>query len=66
MLWPEDMPKDTLIALSQHDDLVPVGLVKRQLEAANSKARVLLHPTASHGGFLLDVPFQVGFFEMDV
>ncbi len=60
MLWPDDMPKDaTVIVLSAHDDLVPVGLVRKQLEAAGSSARVLLHPTAGHGGFLVDLPFQV-------
>lgn len=68
MLWPEDMPADkTLIVLSAHDDLVPVALVARQLEAADAeevggpRARVLLHPTAGHGGFLVDAPFQVTF-----
>lgn len=66
MLWPEDMPRDrTLVVLSAHDDLVPVELVSRQLEAAaeadggRPRARVLLHPTAGHGGFLVDLPFQV-------
>ena len=66
MLWPEDMPRGrTLVVLSAHDDLVPVELVSRQLEAAaeadggRPRARVLLHPTAGHGGFLVDQPFQV-------
>jgi homoserine acetyltransferase len=67
MLWPEDMPAGkTLVVLSTHDDLVPVDLVSRQLEAATEAAgapcaRVLVHPTAGHGGFLVDVPFQVSF-----
>jgi hypothetical protein len=66
MLWPEDMPRGrTLVVLSAHDDLVPVELVSRQLAAAAAadggrpRARVLLHPTAGHGGFLVDQPFQV-------
>ncbi|KAK9804722.1 hypothetical protein WJX72_001924 [[Myrmecia] bisecta] len=58
MLWPHEMPRDALIVLSAKDDLVPGELVKVQLQASNSPARVMYHPTAGHGGFLVDFEWQ--------
>ena len=46
MLWPEDMPDRTLIAMAAEDDLVPSTLVVGQCQAAGSSATLLLHPTA--------------------
>lgn len=58
MLWPEDMAGvKAVVALSFHDDLVPVNQVMAQMQQAES-AHVLVHPTACHGGFLLDRRFQ--------
>ena len=34
-----------------------------QLASVGSAARVLLHPTATHGGFLLDFGFQAKIIE---
>ena len=58
MLWPEDMPKATTISLSANDDLVPKDLVVAQLEASPLPVKVIVHPTAGHGGYLLDQQFQ--------
>ena len=58
MLWPEDMPQATTVSLSANDDLVPRDLVLAQLEASPLPANVILHPTAGHGGYLLDQQFQ--------
>jgi len=58
MLWPEDMPAATVIALSHDDDLVPSPLVAAHLATAAPGVQVLYHPTASHGGVLLDFAFQ--------
>lgn len=58
MLWPEDMPPATVIALSHDDDLVPSPLVAAHLATAAPGVQVLYHPTASHGGVLLDFAFQ--------
>ena len=59
MLWPEDMPQATTVSLSANDDLVPKDLVVAQLEASPLPANVIVHPTAGHGGYLLDQQFQV-------
>ena len=42
MLWPEDMPARTVIAVAAHDDLVPCPLVTAQLCAADSPATLLV------------------------
>lgn len=57
ILWPHDMPQRTLLALSAQDDLVPSTLVVGQCHHAASPARLLLHPTAGHGGQLMDSAF---------
>jgi len=38
-------------------------LAAAQLKASSSKASVILHPTAMHGGFLLDPKFQLRLIE---
>ncbi len=58
ILWPEDMPAHALIALSDKDDLVPSPLVAKHISDAHPTATVMYHPTAGHGGFLIDVPWQ--------
>lgn len=58
MLWPEDMPSAAVIAAGCEDDLVPARMVAQHLQAAQSGAVVMLHPTAGHGGFLVDSTFQ--------
>jgi hypothetical protein len=63
MLWPEDMPEATSIVMSGNDSLVPTDLAAAQLKASSSKASVILHPTAMHGGFLLDPKFQLRLIE---
>jgi hypothetical protein len=62
-LWPQDMPAATLVALAHGDDLVPSPLVARHLAASAPGARVLYHPTAGHGGVLLDWEWQAGLVE---
>jgi hypothetical protein len=57
-LWPEDMPDKVLVVLAHDDDLVPSPLVAAQLKEHNPDANVMYHPTAGHGGFLLDFPWQ--------
>lgn len=57
-LWPEDMPDRALVVLAQEDDLVPATLVATQLKLHAPGAKVMHHPTAGHGGFLLDLPWQ--------
>ena len=58
MLWPEDLPRRAVITAACQDDLVPATMVAAQLQAARSSAVLMLHPTAGHGGFLLDGAFQ--------
>lgn len=58
MLWPEDMPAATTVSLSAKDDLVPCDLVHAQLKAAANDVKVLVHPTAGHGGYLVDHEYQ--------
>ena len=58
MLWPEDMPASCTVSLSANDDLVPCELVHAQLKAATNGAKVLVHPTAGHGGYLVDHEYQ--------
>lgn len=58
MLWPEDMPAKAVLSLSAYDDLVPATLVMAHLEATQSPADVLFHPTAGHGGIFLDAAHQ--------
>lgn len=63
MLWPEDLPKQAVISAAAADDLVPAQLIARQLEVAGSDATFMLHPTAGHGGFLLDADYQARLVE---
>ncbi len=58
MLWPEDMPPHALVILSDADDLVPSPLVAKHISDAHTTATVMYHPTAGHGGFLVDLPWQ--------
>ncbi len=58
MLWPQDMPTFTLVVLSTMDDLVPFQLVRTQIKAAERPIKLVEHPTAGHGGFLVDWAFQ--------
>ena len=58
MLWPEDMPRHALVALSERDDLVPSPLVAKHISDAHPTATVMYHPTSGHGGFLIDLPGQ--------
>ncbi|BDA49445.1 hypothetical protein COCOBI_14-0620 [Coccomyxa sp. Obi] len=58
ILWPEDMPAHALVALSDKDDLVPSPLVAKHISDAHPTATVMYHPTAGHGGFLIDIPWQ--------
>ena len=44
MLWPDDMPSRTVVALSHDDDLVPSPLVAAHLAHASPSTRVLYHP----------------------
>lgn len=53
MLWPEELPERSVVALSGLDDLVPSSLVLRQLQVAGHPAKVLHHPEAGHGSILL-------------
>ncbi|KAK9841742.1 hypothetical protein WJX81_000194 [Elliptochloris bilobata] len=57
-LWPADLPPASLAVLSAGDDLVPSRLIAAQLEQHGSPCQVLVHPTAPHGGFLLDSKFR--------
>jgi len=53
MLWPEDMPPNTVICMSGKDNLVPNSLILRHLRAVDSSAQVVEDKDASHGAFLL-------------
>ena len=59
MLWPQDMPKATTVVFAQNDSLVPLDLAVAQLKASPLDAKLIVHPTATHGGFLLDHFFQL-------
>ena len=58
MLWPQDMPKASTVSISANDSLVPFDLVRAQLQNASSGTKVLIHPTAGHGAYLLDGKYQ--------
>ncbi len=68
MLWPEEMPPDTVICLSGADRLVPTDLVLLHLKAAKSSAKVcrFLHwcwhtrpsPKVEHTCIILECPGQ--------
>ncbi len=59
MLWPQDMPKATTVVFAQNDSLVPLDLAVAQLKASPLDVKLIVHPTATHGGFLLDHLFQL-------
>ncbi|DBA90114.1 TPA: hypothetical protein ACH3X1_003430 [Trebouxia sp. C0004] len=59
MLWPQDMPKATTVVFAQNDSLVPLDLAVAQLKASCLDVKLIVHPTATHGGFLLDHLFQL-------
>ena len=59
MLWPQDMPKATTVVFAQNDSLVPLDLAIAQMKASSLDAKLIVHPTATHGGFLLDHFFQL-------
>ena len=44
--------------LSHADDLVPAPLVAAHVSESAPDASIMYHPTAGHGGFLADLPFQ--------
>ena len=44
MLWPEDMPPETVICMSGADKLVPSDLVLLHLKAACSPAKTSIFP----------------------
>lgn len=54
MLWPEDLPENSLVVLSGKDDLVPSQYVMAQLKEAQHPAKVMYHKKHGHGGVLLD------------
>lgn len=58
MLWPEDMEgAKAIVVLSFNDDLVPVHQVIAQMKEVRS-VELITHPSAGHGGFLMDQQFQ--------
>jgi hypothetical protein len=56
-LWPEDLPRELLVVVSEHDRLVPVPMVQAML-AAEAEATVLYHPTHAHADFVTDMAWQ--------
>ncbi len=58
MLWPQEMPAQSLVVMSAHDDLVPWRMVKQQLDLANHPARIMVNPSMGHGGFLVSHSWQ--------
>lgn len=58
MLWPEDMPAACTVSISANDNLVPFDLVRAQIKAAETSPKVIVHPTAGHGAYLLDGKYQ--------
>ncbi|PRW60464.1 expressed protein isoform A [Chlorella sorokiniana] len=61
MLWPQDLPRRSLVVLSGCDDLVPSELVMAQLKLAGHPAKVMHHPDLGHGGILLAPQWQAQF-----
>lgn len=57
MLWPEEMPDATVVALSGNDDLVPSVQIERAMRVAG-KGRVLTHPQGVHGSVVIDRQWQ--------
>lgn len=61
MLWPQDLPRRSLIVLSGQDDLVPSQLVMAHLKLTGHPAKVMHHPKLGHGGILLSPSWQAEF-----
>lgn len=59
MLWPEDMPPNTLICMSRADKLVPNDLVLRHLKAAGSHAKASVGLCLQGRGILSDMVMQI-------
>lgn len=58
MLWPQEMPANSLVVMSAKDDLVPWHMVEKQLANAQHPATVMVHPEMGHGGFLVSHAWQ--------
>lgn len=63
MLWPQDLPRRSLVVLSGRDDLVPSELVMAHIKLTGHPAQVMHHPDLGHGGILLCPPWQAQFVQ---
>ncbi|KAL4459101.1 hypothetical protein ABPG75_013966 [Micractinium tetrahymenae] len=63
MLWPQDLPRRSLVVLSGQDDLVPSELVMAHIKLTGHPAKVMHHPDLGHGGILLCPPWQALFVQ---
>lgn len=63
MLWPQDLPRRSLVVLSGRDDLVPSELVMAHIKLTGHPAQVMHHPDLGHGGILLCPPWQERFVQ---
>lgn len=59
MLWPQELPSNSLVVLSGKDNLVPWQLARRQLALTHHPASIMIHPHLGHGGFILADAWQM-------
>ncbi len=64
MLWPQDLPANTAVVMSQQDFLLPNALIHAQLSASGLQIPVRTYSGSGHGGFLLDFRYQSYLIEM--
>lgn len=53
MLWAEDLPPRSLVAVGGRDDLVPGTMIRASMEACGKGEQVLWLPGAVHGEVVL-------------
>ena len=59
MLWPEDMPPDTVICMSGEDRLVPNSLILRHLRAVNSSIQARSLTVSAQDGICTAASFSL-------
>lgn len=68
VLWKEDLPPDSLVVMSSHDDICNAHYIRRYLEdhqrSGQDKLQVLWLEGFFHGGFLLSSAAQIQVLEL--
>lgn len=57
-IWPQELPQNSLVVLSERDDLVASDVIQQLCSSANCPAKVLVRPGGLHGDVLLHPAWQ--------